>query len=305
MENPTDQVTRKTLMKLKEDKNAIILCHNYQPLDIQDIADFVGDSLELAIRASEVKSDVILFCGVLFMAETAALLNPKARVLLSHQDAGCPMADMITGEQLRAFKAEHPGAVVICYVNSSVEVKAESDICCTSANAVHVMQSIPPDKEILFVPDQNLGTWAANQTGRNVTVWQGYCNVHHHLITLSNVKHARKDFPDHLLIVHPECTPAVTEAADAVGSTSQIATYTAKHPQVVIGTEIGMIHQLQRKYPDHDIQPLSENAVCVNMKKTTMRDVLLTLKEERNRITIPTGIAQKALRSVQRMLDLG
>ncbi len=299
----TDNLKEK-ILRLKKEKNAIILAHNYQITDVQDVADFTGDSLQLAIEAEKVKADIILFCGVRFMAETAKLLNPYTKVLLSKKDAGCPMADMITAEQLREFKSKYENAVTVCYVNSSVEVKAESDITCTSGNAVKVINSIPADKTVLFVPDQNLGTYAAEQTGRNVIVWKGFCNVHHHNITLMDVKRIREKYPDYKLLVHPECKPEVFEKADLVASTKGMADYVKNHDKVIIGTEIGLYHKLKKEYPAKHLVPLSDKAVCINMKKTNLEDVYKTLSEEKNEITIPSEIAEKAKKSIVRMLQL-
>ena len=295
---------KEEILKLKKDKNAIILAHNYQVLPVQEIADFVGDSLQLAQEAEKVKADIILFCGVQFMAETAKLLNPNAKVLLSAADAGCPMADMITGEQLRHFKTEHQNPYVVCYVNSNVEVKAESDVCCTSGNAIKIINAIPEDKTILFVPDQNLGTYAAEQTGREITVWKGFCNVHHVFIKPEDIVNARKEFPGYKIIVHPECTPEVFNQADVVASTKGMADYVAENDNIVLGTETGLLEQLKAKFPHKNIVPLSEKAVCRNMKKTFLEDVYNTLLNEQNEIQIQPEIATKAVRSIHRMLEL-
>lgn len=304
MMTPTEQIAIDAIRKLAREKNAVILAHNYQILPVQKAADFVGDSLQLAQEAAKVKADTILFCGVRFMAETAKLLNPNARVLLSHDEAGCPLADMITGEQLRQYRAKHPNLTVVCYVNSSLEVKAESDICCTSANAVKVVQSIPADRDILFVPDQNLGHYAALKSGRELTTWDGYCRVHHLCITVQDVQKARNLYPGWTIVVHPECPPAVVEAADFAASTKGIGDYVATHDEVIVGTEIGMFDQLVDKYPDKQLAPLTPKAVCVNMKRTGLRDLLLTLSEGRNETTLDSVMAEKALRSIERMLSL-
>lgn len=290
--------------KLKKEKNAIILAHNYQPLEIQKIADFVGDSLELSQKAAAVECEIIVFCGVHFMAETAKLLSPKVKVLLPVKDAGCPMADMINGEQLRQFKYEYPGSPVVCYVNSTAEVKAESDVCCTSSNAVKIISSLPEDGKILFVPDQNLGQYAAKMTGREIVVWDGYCNVHHQFITLKDVKNKKAMYPSYMLIVHPECIPEILEEADFVASTKGIADFVKTNDNVIIGTEIGLIEQLKEKYPHKNLVPLSVNAQCVNMKKITIEDVYSSLLEEKFSISIEPEIAPRALNSLKRMLSL-
>jgi quinolinate synthase len=290
--------------ELKKEKNAIILAHNYQVMEVQEIADFVGDSLQLAKEAAKVDAEIILFAGVKFMAETAKLLSPKSKVLLSRGDAGCPMADMITGEQLRQFKEAHPLGKVMCYVNSSVEVKAESDICCTSSSAIKIARSLPEDQLILFVPDQNLGTYTQKHTGRRVLCWQGYCNVHNNFLSAEDVKIAREKYPDYTLIVHPECKPEVFEKADFVASTKGMADYVAEHDNVIIGTEVGLVKQLQAKYPEKNLIPLSEKTICVNMKRTTLQDIYDTLNQDANEIIIDDAIAQKALKSVNAMLEL-
>jgi len=292
------------ILELKKQKKAIILAHNYQTLDVQKVADFVGDSLQLSQEAAKVEGEIIVFCGVRFMAETAKLLKPEAKVLLSSEKAGCPMANMITGKQLIEFKKKYKNPYVVCYVNSTVDVKAESDICCTSGNAISIINSISLEKTILFVPDQNLGTFAAQKTGRNITVWDGYCNVHHLFISLEDVLSIKKKYPDYTLLVHPECKPEVFNQADLVCSTKGIADYVEEHDKIIIGTEIGLYYQLKAKYPKKKLVPLSEKAVCVNMKKTTLNDVYLTLKNERNEIILDKIIMKKAVKSIDRMLEL-
>ena len=292
---------RSEILKLKEKKQAIILAHNYQTLPVQQIADFTGDSLQLSRVASELKQELVVFCGVQFMAETAKLLKPSAKVLLPVKRAGCPMADMITGEQLRQFKAQYQNSVVVCYVNSSIEVKAESDICCTSGNAIKVINSIPADKQILFVPDRNLGSYAAKQTGRNIILWQGYCNVHEN-ITEADIKAVKLKYPGYKLIVHPECRPSVVEMADFAASTKGMIDYVKDHDEVIVGTETGLFYQLQDKYPEKKLAPISERNICVNMKKTHLEDVLRSLQQEEFEINIDADIAERALRSVENML---
>lgn len=292
------------ILKLKKEKNAIILAHNYQLMDVQDVADFTGDSLQLAREAAKIDADLILFCGVKFMAETAKLLNKNTRVLLSNKDAGCPMADMITSEQLKKFKSQYKNPYVVCYVNSSVEVKAESDITCTSGNAVKVINSIPKDKTILFVPDQNLGTYVAQQTKRDIIVWKGFCNVHHNNITIEDVKRVRKQYPNYTLLVHPECRPEVFKQADVVTSTKGMVDFAANNNNLIIGTEIGLYRQLKSKYPKKNMVPLSERAICMDMKKTFLRDVYETLLNENNEIKIDEKIAEKAKKSIVKMLEV-
>ena len=289
--------------RLKKEKNVVILAHNYVTLDVQDIADFVGDSLQLSIEASKVKADIIIFCGVKFMAETAKILSPKIKVLLPVEDAGCPMADMITGEQLRQFKNNHPNSIVICYVNSTAEVKAESDICCTSSNAVKIIESLPRDKKILFVPDQNLGTYAQHQTGRNIIVWDGYCPIHHLKMSKSDVLRVKKEHPKHKLLVHPECPTEIVKYADVVSSTKGMADYAKEHDNLIIGTEVGLYEQIKRDNPGKSIVPLAMNAVCDDMKKVTLKDVLRSLQDETFEITMPEELRLAAKKSIDAMLE--
>ena len=291
------------IKRLKEEKGAIILVHNYQPLDIQFIGDFIGDSLQLAQQAVLAKSNLILVCGVRFMAETAKLLNPEAKVLLSHPEAGCPMANMITADQLRTFKEDFPESVVVCYVNSSVDVKAESDLCCTSSNAVKIVKSIDPRKKVLFVPDQNLGSYAASQAEREIIVWKGFCNVHHQFITMADVEKARREYPDYTLAVHPECSPEVVSCADIVASTKGIADFVALNDKVIIGTEMGMVDQLRNKYPKKKLVPLSVNAICKNMKKSSLEGIIEVLESGSNEILIASDVASKARVSLERMIE--
>ncbi|HPS39047.1 MAG TPA: quinolinate synthase NadA [Candidatus Cloacimonadota bacterium] len=290
--------------RLRKEKNAIILAHNYQALEIQEIADHRGDSLQLSVLAKSLKAEIIVFCGVRFMAETAAMLNPEARVLLPRADAGCPMADMITADQLREFKAKYPGAVVVCYVNSTAEVKAESDVCCTSSNAVKIIKAIPRDKEILFVPDQNLGSWAARQAGREVITWNGYCPVHHWQFTAEKVRQMRKSHPGYTLLAHPECPAEVTDLADLVMSTSGMMDYAEKHDKLIIATETAMIRYLNHKYPEKDILPLAATAICQNMLKTSLHDLHNSLLNEVHHITVPQETAMRAIGCLDKMLEL-
>ncbi|MCL2065558.1 MAG: quinolinate synthase NadA [Candidatus Cloacimonetes bacterium] len=289
---------------LKKEKKAIILAHNYQPVEVHSVADMVGDSFQLSKAASEVKADIILFCGVKFMAETAKLLSPDCKVLLSAGDAGCPMADMANADDLKKYKEKNPDYLIVCYVNSSIEVKALSDVCVTSSNAVRIVNKLPLNKPIMFVPDQNLGQYVQSKTNRKIDVWDGFCPIHHVFINTTDIKKAREIYPDHVVIVHPECKPEVVEIADFVGSTKELADFTENNDKVVIGTEIGLINMLQIKYPHKSIKPLSEKAICVNMKKTSLNTVLETLQDELNQIFIPEDIAQNALIPIQKMLEL-
>lgn len=292
------------IIQLKKEKNALILAHNYQAIEIQQIADYRGDSLQLAMLSRDLQSPIIVFCGVRFMAETAAILNPSSKVLLPVIDAGCPMADMISAEQLREFKALHPGSPVVCYVNSTVEVKAESDICCTSSNAVKVLQYLPEDKDILFVPDRNLGSWAAAQSGRKVITWNGYCPTHQWGFGVQDIRDMRQKFPDYTLLAHPECDPAIVSEADEVMSTGGMMKFVAEQDRVIIATENGMTDYLKYIYPHKKIESLSPKAVCPNMKKTGIQDLLRALEEETHHIVVDREISVQARLSIDRMLAL-
>ena len=291
-------------MDYKTKKKTIILAHNYQPLKVQKYADYVGDSFQLAKIAANVKCDIILFCGVRFMAETAKLLNPTVKVLLSAADAGCPMADMANYNDVKLFKENHPQHLIVSYVNSSIEVKALSDVCVTSSNAVNIVNKLPKHKKIMFIPDQNLGHYVRKLTKRDIELWDGFCPIHNIFITIDDIKNARLYYPDHHIIVHPECAPEVVDEADFVGSTSQIADFTQTHDKVVIGTDCGLINMLIDKYPDKSIVPLSDKALCKNMNKTDMDIVLDTLKYEKNEIIIPDDIAKMAMKPILKMMEL-
>ncbi len=293
------------ITKLKKEKNAIILAHNYLTGDIQDIADYVGDSLQLAKKAKEVEEDLIVLCGVKFMAETAKILNPAKKVLLPSMDAGCPMADMASASALKEFKSNNPDVKIVTYVNSSAEVKAESDICCTSANAVQVVKELGADR-IVFVPDQNLGTFVEEELGNvEVVKWKGFCPTHHR-VTVEDIEIARNQYPGIEILVHPECKPEVFHAADIVGSTSKIIQYVrdSENKKFIIGTEKGIIHSLRSENPDKEFILLSEKLICKNMKKITLSDVLNVLENETNEIIIDQNIAEKANNALERMLSL-
>jgi len=291
--------------QLKQNRRAVILAHNYQPGEIQDLADFGGDSLGLSIKAAETDADVIVFCGVQFMAETAAILSPQKTVLLPDKHAGCPMADMITAEQLRQLKQEHPDALVVCYVNSSAEVKAESDYCCTSANAIEVVESLPPDRKIIFVPDRHLGRFVVEKTGRDLVLWPGYCRVHV-LITEEDIKNAKAEYPDAIVMVHPECTEPVKELSDQILSTGQMlkcaARSTAK--RFIVGTEVGIIHALKRQSPDKEFFPATERAICPNMKLMTLEKIAWALEDMQYKVTIPQDIRIRAQKALDRMVGI-
>lgn len=293
------------IQTLKKQRNAVILAHNYQIGPVQDIADFAGDSLGLSIQAAKTTADVIVFCGVHFMAETAAILSPKKTVLLPDKTAGCPMADMINAAQLAELKAKHPDALVVSYVNSTAEVKALSDYCCTSGNAVELVTSLPADKAIIFLPDQNLGAFVQEKTGRKLILWPGYCPTHV-WIEPEAVEAMRREYPGAVVLAHPECTPAVRAAADELLSTGQMLKFIPKSAAktFIIATEIGIVHALQKMYPDREFVPVSQRAVCPNMKKITLEKILWSLEDMQYRITVPPDVADKARRALERMIEV-
>lgn len=293
------------IQKLKEEKDAIILAHNYQRGEVQDIADFVGDSLQLSIEASKVLNSIIVFCGVHFMAETAKILNPDKMVLLPDSDAGCPMADMITADQLRELKEKHPNAAVICYVNSTAEVKALSDICCTSSNAIKVVESIPDGKDIIFIPDKYLGSYVQGKTGRKMIFWNGYCPTHIR-INAKQIIELKKKHLDSEVIVHPENTPEVIEIADRVESTGGMLKYMkdSDNKSFIVGTEVGIIHRLKKENPDKEFIPAFARAICPNMKLINLEKVLWSLEGEETKIEVPEAIAVKAKSAIDRMIAL-
>lgn len=289
---------------LKKELNAVIMAHNYQRAEIQDVADFVGDSLELARKATQIDFDILVMCAVHFMAENSAILNPNRTVLLAEATAGCPMANMIDVYDLRDWKKRYPSAAVVCYVNSSAAVKAESDICCTSANALKVVESLP-DKDILFVPDQCLAHWVSTKTKKNIIAYPGYCITHKRL-TAELVKKAKEKHPEAVVIAHPECQAEVLALADAVLSTSQMIRYTreSKDRVFLIGTEEGLLHRLRKENPDKIFYMISNAMICPNMKRTTLERLLKTMELKRNKIVIPEDIRLKAKRALDRMLAL-
>jgi len=293
------------IMAQKRSRNAVILVHNYQRGDVQDIGDFVGDSLGLSKQAAETDADVIVFCGVHFMAENAALLNASRTVLIPDENAGCPMANMIAARELRAAKEAHPDAVVVCYVNSTAAVKAESDICCTSANAVDVVRSIPADRPVLFVPDKSLGHYVARQLGREIILWEGYCPTHHRILA-ENILQRREDHPEAEVVVHPECTSDVIDLADHVASTSGILRYChqSSSNEFIIGTEGGILHRLAKENPDKRFYHATRLADCPNMKLITLQKVLWSLEDMTHRVEVPGEIAEKARQPIERMLNL-
>jgi quinolinate synthase len=290
------------ILDLKTRRKAIILTHNYQLGEVQDIADFVGDSLELSQKAAASQAEVIVFCGVHFMAETASILCPDKVVLLPDAHAGCPMADMITAESLRQKKAEHPQATVICYVNSPAEVKAESDLCCTSANALDLVQRLDAG-EILFVPDKYLGHYVATQTGKEMILWPGYCPTHVR-IQATDIVRLKSEHPQAEVMVHPECRPDVTGLADVVLSTGGMCRHarTTAAREIIVGTEVGLIYRLRKENPDKVFIPISEQAICPTMKLTTMESVLRSLQAMAPRVEVADGVRRRARAAVDKML---
>lgn len=293
------------ILSLKKRRNAVILAHNYQLGEVQDMADFVGDSLELSQSAAKTDANVIVFCGVHFMAETASIICPGKTVLLPDINAGCPMADMITAEQLRRKKQEHPKATVVCYINSSAEVKAESNICCTSANAVKIIESLDAD-EILFVPDQYLGHYVASKTGKSMILWRGFCPTHARILT-EHIIRLRQEYPEAKVVVHPECKPGVIDLADEVLSTGGMIRYARREDvkEMVVGTEMGIIHRLRKENPGKKFIPVSEQAVCPNMKLITLEKILWSLEELTPEVKVPEGIRLRAKTAVDKMLEIG
>ncbi|MEN2998709.1 MAG: quinolinate synthase NadA [Brevinematia bacterium] len=310
-ESIVDEITR-----LKRKKNAVILAHNYQVGEVQDIADFVGDSLGLSVKAKETNADIIVFCGVHFMAETAYILNPDKKVLLPDLEAGCSLADSITVDELRKWKSQYPDAVVVSYINTTAEIKAESDYCCTSSNALKVINSIPSDKEILFLPDMFLGIYVARATNRKIHVWPGECHVHAN-IRPSDIEGVRAKHPNADFLIHPECGCTTScfyylEKQDISArnthflSTEGMVNFvknSAKN-EFVVATELGVLHRMKKYRPDAQYYPVSENMICEYMKKITLEKVLWALKEEKYQVVVPEEIRKKALIPIQRMLEI-
>ncbi len=294
------------IAELKKQRNAVILAHTYQPGEVQDIADFVGDSYGLSVEATRTEADLIVFCGVLFMAETAAILNPRRKVVLAEPTAGCPMADMIEAEDLRELKKEHPGSTVMCYVNSPVDVKALSDICCTSSNAVKIASQLPESGEILFVPDKYLGSYVAEQTGRKMILWNGFCPTHAR-ITPDSLRHAQQEYPEACTMIHPEAPPESRTLADKVLSTGQMCSFVQKdrHTEYIVATERGLIHTLEKQNPGKRFYPVSDQITCPNMRKGSLEAVRKSLEGTGGlEVTVAPEIAEAAKKSLQRMLDM-
>ncbi|MDI6783784.1 MAG: quinolinate synthase NadA [bacterium] len=310
-----DQINR-----LRKERNAVILAHNYQRGEIQDIADYVGDSLGLSIIAAKTDAEVIVFCGVHFMAESAAILSPQKSVLLPDLDAGCPLADMATAETVLAKKQEllaeiqnlkskiqnkSSELVIVSYVNTTAPVKAESDICCTSGNAVKVVNSISAEKTILFIPDKNLGSWVEEQTGRKMVLWEGYCPTHAY-IKAEEVNKLQQQYPNAEFVCHPECVAEVRKLADAIRSTEGIIKYVkeSKSSEFIIGTEKGILHRLQKENPEKKFYLASNKLICPNMKITTLKSVYFALEKMQNVITVPPRIQQRAKLALDKMIQI-
>ena len=293
---------KQEIRRLVRERNALLLAHNYQRDEIQELADITGDSLGLSMEAARTEKDVIVFCGVHFMAESAAILAPEKIVLLPRPDAGCPMADMVTPEGLREMKARHPGVPVVTYVNSSAAVKAESDICCTSANAVRVVNSLEAE-EVILVPDRNLGRYIAAHTEKICHFWEGYCPTHERL-EVADVQRALAEHPDALFLAHPECPPEVLALAHHITSTSGMYEFVSQSParKFIIGTEAGILYRLRRENPDKEFVLPTSRLICPNMKLTSLEDVLHCLQTMSPEITVPAAVREKARVALDRML---
>jgi len=304
---PTETADRITeeILKLKAERDAVILAHNYQPGEVQDIADFVGDSLDLSIKASQTDAGVIVFCGVHFMAETASLLCPDKTVLLPDEQAGCPMAEMVTAADLREAKRKSPLAAVVCYVNTSAAVKAECDICCTSGNALQVINSLPGEIPILFVPDRHLGAWVSAQTGREMTLWPGYCPTHQ-FIRAGDIAMLKKEFPGAQVLVHPECSQEVAALADKVLGTGGMLNYARESAAdtFIIGTESGIIHRFRKENPGKRFIPAGEGVICPNMKRISLEKILWSLQDMKHEVRVPEELRARAKVAVDRMIRI-
>ncbi len=292
------------IKRLKKERNAIILAHNYVLPEIQDIADFLGDSLELSIKARDAEADVIVFCGVRFMAETAKILSPERTVLLPVPDAGCPMADMADAEKVRAFRKQYPDAVAICYVNSTAEVKAEVDICCTSSNVDKIVALVPKDRDIIFLPDINLGANVSNKLNRKMLFWPGFCPIHHHA-TPEMIRAARAAHPGAIVLVHPECPVETVAEADYALSTGGILQFAreSEAKEFIVGTEYGIMNRLKNENPGKKFHELPHDLTCPDMKKTKLADVLNSLRNMVHKVELPIELMDRARLPITRMLE--
>jgi len=300
-----DKELVRKIKELKKKRNAIILAHNYQLPEVQDIADFRGDSLELSRIAAKTDAEVIVFCGVYFMAETASILSPDKKVIMPDTSAGCPMANMMNAEDLRKLKQKYPQAVAVGYVNTSAEVKAELDYCCTSTNAIAVVNALKDKKEIIFIPDKYLADYVSKQTGRKLISWHGFCPTHVKILP-EDLKREKKFHPKAKVMVHPECLSSVVALADVVLSTSQMGKYAKENPakEFIVGTEAGLVYRLKQDNPDKEFYPASERAVCPNMKRTTQEKVLWALEELKDEVRVSDDIRKKARLAIERMLAI-
>jgi len=292
--------------RLKKEKNAVILAHVYQLPEIHDIADFVGDSLDLSRKAVQTEADVIVFCGVYFMAEIAAILNPEKKVLIPDMNADCPMADMITAEKLKEFKSRYKNPVVVAYVNTSAAVKAESDICCTSSNAINVVKSVEAGSDVIFVPDRNLGSYIQKVSGVKMGLWNGFCPTHNNFILPEYILKVKEEHPHAEILAHPECRPEVVSLADHVMSTGAMCKHVKKSAakDFIIGTENGILYKLKRDNPDKNFYPVSNLTICPNMKKITLAKVVNALSNMKNLVSVPENIREKACCPILKMLKI-
>ncbi len=295
----------KEIEKLKKEKNAIILAHNYQRKEVQEIADFLGDSLELARKAASLSADVIIFAGVSFMAETAKILNPDKKVLLPEESAYCEMAEMVDVKELKKLREKYPDAAVVSYINTTAETKTLTDIVCTSANAVKIVESVPQNK-IIFVPDKNLGTYVKKRTKKEIILYDGFCYVHHKLIMKKDIEKIREEYPDAHIMVHPETPEEIQEMADSILSTGQMIKQAGKIKEktIIVGTEIGMVDRLKRDFPDKNFIPLTMRARCRGMKEITLESILNSLKYDRYEIVLDKEVMEKAKIPIERMLKV-
>ncbi len=295
----------KKIRELKKKRHAVILVHNYQLPEVQDVADYRGDSLELSRIAASTDAKVIVFCGVHFMAETASILCPGKKVIMPDINAGCPMASMITAKDLKKLKKEHPKAATVGYVNTSAEVKAELDVCCTSTNAVAVVSALKSEKEIIFVPDKYLADYVFKQSGKKLIFWNGFCPTHVKILP-EDIQREKGFHPQAKVMVHPECLPSVVALADAVLSTSRMCKFAkeTEAKEIIVGTEVGLIYRLKQDNPTKEFYPASERAVCPNMKRTTQEKILWALEELREEVRVPDEIRQRARKAIDRMLEI-
>ncbi len=302
---PKEELAQR-IERLKEERGAVILAHNYQPPEIQDIADHLGDSLDLSRLTQSIEQEVILFCGVHFMAETAAILSPDKKVILPDPTAGCPMADMLSVNDLLSLKEVHPNAEVVMYVNSTAEVKAQTDVCCTSANAVKVVEGIPDEKEIIFGPDRYLGGWVQRQTERRMIIWNGFCPSHQKIIP-AHIEELRERYPDAVVMAHPEVHPEISRMADVVLGTGGMIRFAgeSRAGTFIVGTEVGMVYRLSSLYPEKRFIAASNLAICPNMKKITLEKILASLETLEPVVTVPAETADRARRSIERMIEIG